>query len=104
MWKASYGKYIRLTYISEPISSKGIEGRCFDDNNDEAHVTISIKSKEENFPKYFKKGTVIYVKERFYKLPNKGGHHLKIDDSKDVYLKNDPEVIALLKPSKIESC
>ena len=103
LWKASYGKYIKLTYMSEPISSKGIEGRCSDENNDEIPVMISgIKSKEENFPKYFQKGTVIYVKERFYKLPNKGGHHLKIDDSKDVYMEDDPEVIALQKPCKVE--
>ena len=103
LWKTSYGKYIKITYVSEPIESKGIEGRCSDDNNDEIQVTISgIKSKDNNFFKYFQKGTVIYVKERFYKLPNKGGHLLKIDDSKDVYLGDDPEVVALLKPYKVE--
>ena len=33
MWKASYGKYIKLTYISEPNYSKTIEGRCSDENS-----------------------------------------------------------------------
>ena len=35
LWKASYGKYIKLTYISEPISNKDFEGRCSDENSDE---------------------------------------------------------------------
>ena len=79
---------------------KAIQGTCVDQNGTEIIVSIyNFELKGRKVEKLFKKGTVIYVKEPFFKIAMTGVENIRIDNPLDVVFENDPEV-TLIKHKK----
>ena len=82
MWQGNYGKYLKLKIGEVECRNNVVEGRCFDDNGDTIDVKIYLYKNgeaEQNYQSNFKKGTVIYIKEQFYKIAMTRKNYIRVD-------------------------
>lgn len=82
MWQGNYGKYLKLKFGEVEYRNNVVEGRCFDDNGDTIDVKIYFYENgeaEQKCQSNFKRGTVLYIKEQFYKIAMTRKNYIRVD-------------------------
>ena len=82
LWQGNYGKYIKLKFGEVECRNNIVEGTCSDDIGDTIDVKVYFYDKgeaEQNCQSYFKRGTVIYIKEQFYKIAMTKKNYIRVD-------------------------